>query len=300
MNQVAVESPAIRGRKKPPFADRIKNSKYYQSFTWITALSVVALAAIVLASISAPLLAPYDPAEVNLKQRLAAPSTEHLLGTDGLGRDLFSRILYGIRVSLLVSVGGTVVAGAIGLVLGAISGYYGGLFDQIWLRVSEIFMAFPALVILLVLVAVMGPSMLNIIIIFAITKWATLYRLVRAQFFSLREEEFVEALKALNIGLPSIIFGHLVPNTLGPIAVWFTLEVASGIIQEAGLSFLGLGIQPPTPSLGNLLSAAQDLRILRDHAWLWIAPGFIVALITLCINFTGDWMRDVTDPRTAK
>jgi peptide/nickel transport system permease protein len=246
------------------------------------------------------LLTPYDPAEVNLKQRLAPPSSEHLLGTDTLGRDVFTRLLYGIRVSLFVAVGGTLIAGVIGLVLGAISGYYGGPFDQIWLRVSEIFMAFPALVLLLVLVAVMGPSLLNIIFIFAITKWATLYRLVRAQFFSLREEEFVDALRVLDIGLMSIIFRHLVPNTFGPIAVWFTLEVATGIIQEAGLSFLGLGIQPPTPSLGNLLSAAQDLRILRGHVWLWLAPGITIALITLCINFMGDWLRDVTDPRTAK
>jgi len=158
-------------------------------------------------------------------------------------------------------------------------------------------MSFPSLVLLLVFVAVMGPSMLNIIVIFAITKWATLYRLVRAQIFSLREEEFVEALRALDIKFVSIVFNHLIPNTLGPLAVWFTLEVASGIIQEAGLSFLGLGIQPPMPSLGNLLSAAQDLRILRDYPWLWIAPGLAVAFITLAINFIGDWMRDVSDPR---
>ena len=299
MEQANTQTAKIMQRQKP-LIQRVEDSKYYQSLTWITATSIILFLIVILASVSAPLLTPYDPAEVSLKERLESPSLQHPLGTDTLGRDVYTRTLYGLRSSLFVAGGGALAAGVIGLAIGALSGYYGGWFDHIWLRISEIFMAFPALVLLLVMVTVIGPGMVNIIIIFAFTKWATLYRLVRAQFFSLREEEFVEALKALDINQTSVIFSHLVPNTLGPIAVWFTLAVATGIIQEAGLSFLGLGIQPPTPSLGNLLAGAQDLRILRDYVWLWIAPGLMIALITLCINFIGDWLRDVTDPKTAK
>jgi peptide/nickel transport system permease protein len=280
--------------------ERIKENKYVRSLTWISVTSITVFVVIVLGSLIVPSLLPHAPHTIDLKARLQPPSVYHWLGTDNLGRDMFARLLVGARISLFVSIGGSLAAAVIGLLLGTLSGYYGGFFDQIWLRVSEIFMSFPAHVLLLVMVAIMGPSMQNIIIIFAITKWSPLYRLVRAQFFSLREEEFVEALRALDIRAVSIIFRHMLTNTLGPITVWFTLAVATGIIQEAGLSFIGLGIQPPTPSLGNLLTAAQDLRVLRRFPWLWMAPGFTIALVTLCVNFIGDWLRDVTDPRLVK
>ena len=287
-------------RRKKRLRERIRDSKYYQRLTWITAASVVVFILLVGAAIFVPFLARHAPDTVDLLQRQEAPSRDHWLGTDALGRDLFSRLLHGTRVSLFISLVGAVTAAVIGLLLGSVSGYYGGLFDQIWLRGSEIFMAFPAFVLLLVFVAIMGPNMWNIIIIFGFTKWPRLYRLVRAQFYSLREEEYVEALKALDIRPLSIIIKHMLANALGPLTVWFTLAVATGIIQEAGLSFLGLGVQPPIASLGNLLSKARDLRILRKYIWLWIAPGAMIALCTLCINFIGDWLRDATDPRMAK
>ena len=298
--QSATPAAAAGGPPRRSLLQRFGESKYAQSLNWITATSIIVFLLIVCASLIGPALLPHRPETVNLSERLDAPSASHLLGTDNLGRDVLARLLLGTRISLFVAISGAALAGVAGLLLGTLSGYYGGAFDQIWLRVSEIFMAFPAHVILLVMVAVVGPSLENIIIIFAITKWATLYRLVRAQFYSLREEEFVEALRALDIGNASIIFKHMLPNMLGPITVWFTLEVATGIIQEAGLSFIGLGIQAPTPSLGNLLSSAQDIRILRSFVWLWMAPGITIAASTLCVNFIGDWLRDVTDPRTAE
>lgn len=278
----------------------IIKEKYLDNLTWISKLSLVILTVIFLAAIFAPIVTPYDPNKVELKQRYSSPTLKHPLGTDALGRDLLTRIVYGARISLLVGFGGVLIAGIVGLSLGVLSGYYGGLIDQILLRVSEIFLAFPAYVLLLALISVMGPNLGNIILIFAVTKWARLYRLVRAKFLSMREEEFVEALRALNIKPVSIMFKHMLSNTLGPVTVWFTIALATSIIQEAGLSFIGLGIQPPTPSLGNLLSAAQDVRVMREYVWMWLFPGVTIAIITLCTNFVGDWLRDVSDPRTQK
>lgn len=269
-----------------------------KKLTWISILSISVLGLIILSAILAPLITPFEPNTVNMKERYQSPSYSHLLGTDGLGRDLFTRVVFGARVSLFVGFGAVILAGFIGLTLGIISGYFGGLLDQIILRISEVFLAFPAFVLLLALVAVMGPNILNIILIFAITKWASLYRLVRAKYLSLREEEFVEALKALNTNPLSIMFKHMLINTLGPLTVWFTVALATSIIQEAGLSFIGLGIQPPTPSLGNLISTAQDIRVMREYTWMWLYPGILVAVITLATNFIGDWLRDVFDPRS--
>ncbi len=269
-----------------------------KKLTWISILSVSVLGLIILSAIFAPLITPFEPNTVNMKERYQSPSCIHLLGTDGLGRDLFTRVVFGARVSLFVGFGAVILAGFIGVTLGIISGYFGGLLDQIILRISEVFLAFPAFVLLLALVAVMGPNILNIILIFAITKWASLYRLVRAKYLSLREEEFVEALKALNTNPLSIMFKHMLINTLGPLTVWFTVALATSIIQEAGLSFIGLGIQPPTPSLGNLISTAQDIRVMREYTWMWLYPGILVAIITLATNFIGDWLRDVFDPRS--
>jgi len=282
-----------------PIRNRIIR-KYLQSLTWVSIVSIIILGIIILAAIFAPLVSPFDPNTVNMKERYQQPSSAHLLGTDGLGRDLFSRMLYGARVSLFVGFGATIIAGVIGLGLGIISGYFGGLIDQILLRISEVFLAFPAHVMLMALVAVLGPNIMNIILIFAVTKWANLYRLIRAKYLSMREEEFVEALRALNVSPSSIMFKHMLINTLGPITVWFTVALATAIIQEAGLSFIGLGIQPPTPSLGNLISTAQDIRVMREFTWMWIYPGIMVAVITLTVNFIGDWLRDVFDPRSKK
>jgi peptide/nickel transport system permease protein len=287
-------------KRKASLAERIRESRYYQSLSPATTISIIVFIAVVALALIGPEISPYSVDAVSLSERNEAPSLTHLFGTDNLGRDEFSRVLVGTRISLFIAITGALAAGVIGLLLGTISGYYGGWFDQIWLRVSEIFMAFPAFVLLLVFVAIMGPNMWNVIIIFAFTKWPRLYRLVRAQFYSLREEEYVESLRALDIGTFSIIFRHMLVNALGTITVWFTLATATGIIQEAGLSFLGLGVQPPTPSLGNLLATAKDLRILQEYIWLWIFPGAFIGLSTVCVNFIGDWLRDVSDPRMRK
>jgi peptide/nickel transport system permease protein len=209
-------------------------------------------------------------------------------------------VIFGARVSIFIAGCGVLVSGIIGLILGTISGYFGSAIDKVLLRISEIFNAFPIIVLALLMVTVIGPKISNLIIIFGVINWAKLYRLVRAKFLSLREEEFVEALRALSISHFSIMFKHMLTNTLGPITVWATVTLATCIIQEASLSFLGLGVQIPMPSLGNLISEAQDLQVLREYVWLWITPGVMIAVITLCFNFVGDGLRDVFDPRVIR
>ena len=281
----------------------IVKSKFYYYFirkNKLTAVSVAILLLITIVSVLAPFIVPHDPNLINLSQKFLFPNSTNWFGTDALGRDFLSRIIIGMRVSLMISVSAVIFAGTIGIILGAISGYYGGIIDGLLLRVSEIFLCFPSIILIMTLISILGPNIFNLIILFGITNWAKLYRLIRSQYISLREKEFVEALRALSISDSSIIFRHILSNTLGPIVVWFTLTTATFIIQEAGLSFLGLGVQPPTPSLGNLLSKAQEVRIMRYYPWLWIMPGIVLSTITYCINFVGDAIRDVYDPRSSE
>lgn len=261
--------------------------------------AAVLLGLILLAAVAGPAVSPYDPHTIDLATRLSPPGSAHWLGTDGLGRDYATRLLGGTRVSLAIAAGGVALAGVIGLTLGACAGYWGGWLDRGLLRVSELVMAFPNIIWIMALVSVLGPGIGKLIVIFGIADWPLLHRLVRAQFLSLREQDFVLGLRALGVGDASIVFRHLLRNTVGPITVWTTVTFASVIIGEAGLSFLGLGVQPPTPSLGNLLAQAQDLRIMRDHVWIWLAPGLMLAVISLCNHFLGDRLRDALDTRTA-
>jgi peptide/nickel transport system permease protein len=261
----------------------------------LAVLGFIILSGLILIAIFAPYLTPYKQNTIDLSKTLASPSREHLLGTDKIGRDFLTRLIYGSRVSLVVGLGGVFVAGFIGIILGSISGYMGGKTDIVLLKLSEIIMCFPRLILVLILVTIAGQSIRNIILTFGFLGWVSLYRLVRSLFFSLREEEFVEALKAFGVGKFSIMFRHILPNTLAPVIVWITLTLAGMILQEAGLSFLGLGVPSNTPSWGNLLNAAQELKILRDKPLLWIAPGLMISLAVLSANFLVDGLRDALD-----
>ena len=253
-----------------------------------------------LAAIFAPAVATHDPYTVDLLAAGQPPSEEHWLGTDEVGRDVFSRLVYGSRVSLSVGLVAVTIYTVIGMVLGAISGYFGGLVDGSIQRLTDTVMCFPPLIIIIAAVSITGPSIWNVMMIIGLLTWTGTCRLVRGQFLSLRQREFVEAARAAGVSDPRLIVRHLLPNTLAPVMVSATFGVAATILTEAGLSFLGLGVQPPTPSWGNLINLAQSATILQTMPWLWAPPGFLIAVAVLSINFIGDGLRDALDPRAAR
>lgn len=262
----------------------------------LAVLGLVIFSIILLASIFAPLLTSHDPLRINLRAILQPPSAEHWFGTDTTGRDVFSRVLYGGRVSILVGLGSALIAATIGAGIGCYTGYKGGWIDVIALRVSEIFMSFPQIILVLLLVSIIGQSLINLIIIFVLTGWGAMYRLARARMLSLREEEYVQALQSFGLSVPKICYKHILPNALGPIMVNVTLTTAMFILAEAGLSFLGLGVPLNIPTWGNILNVAQDLRVLQNNWWMWLPVGSVISLFVLSVNFIGDGLRDSTDP----
>lgn len=262
----------------------------------LAVFGLVVFSLILLASIFAGLICRYDPQIIDLRHVLEPPSKDHILGTDKVGRDVFARILYGGRVSILVGLGSALGAAVIGVSLGSYTGYKGGLLDSLLLRVSEIFMAFPQIILVLLLVSITGQGLSNLMIIFVLTGWGGMYRMTRAKMLSLREEEYVQALESFGLGTLRICYKHILPNALGPIMVNITLSTAMFILQEAGLSFLGLGVPLNIPTWGNILNVAQDLRILQNYWWMWLPVGSVISLFVLSVNFIGDGLRDSTDP----
>ena len=250
---------------------------------------------ILLACIFAPFITPYQPEAVDLRNLRQPPSLAHLFGTDKVGRDLFARVLYGGRISILVAGSGALGGALIGVVLGAFAGYMGGWFDKITMRLSEIFMSFPQLIMVLVLVTIMGQSTRNIIIIFVITGWSGVYRQTRAAMLSIREEEYVQALHAFGLSNTLICFKHMLPNAMSPIIVNITINFATMILEEASLSFLGLGVPMDVPTWGNILNASQDMFTLQNCWWIWLPVGIVISLFVMSVSFIGDGIRDTTD-----
>jgi peptide/nickel transport system permease protein len=246
-------------------------------------------------SIFAPWLAPYDPNHIDLKQVLMAPSQAHLLGTDTLGRDVFSRIIFGSRVSLKVGFVAVGLATLIGLLVGALAGYYGGWVDSALMRLVDLMLCFPAFFLILAVIAVLEPSIWNIMAVIGLTSWMGVARLVRAEFLSLREREFVTAARALGAGDVRLILRHMLPNALAPVMVSATLGVAGAILTESALSFLGLGVQPPTPSWGNILTAGKDN--IEIAWWLSVFPGLAILITVMSYNLLGEGIREAIDPR---
>lgn len=259
-------------------------------------VGIVIFAIILLSAILAPLLTKFDPLTVDMQNVLQAPSKDHLLGTDKIGRDIFSRILYGGRISILVGLGSALGASFIGVTLGAYAGYKGGLIDSIVLRISEIFMAFPQIVLVLLLVTILGQSLSNLLIIFIATGWGSVYRMTRSKMLSIREEEYVQALKAFGLNDFIVCYKHMLPNAIGPILVNITLSTAMFILEEASLSFLGLGVPLEIATWGNILNAAQDQGVLLNNWWIWLPVGLVISLFVVSVNFMGDGLRDSTDP----
>lgn len=260
-------------------------------------LGFIIMAIFILSAILAPVITPYRADGISLKERTQAPSAEHPLGTDKTGRDVFARLLYGGRMSILIGVVASAFGSILGMALGCVAGYFGGKIDRIIVRTSEIFMTFPSMLLILLFMTFMGQSVANLIIIFAVTGWMTPFRLVRGKFLTLREETYVQVCRAFGIGHASIMFRHILPNAISPIVVAFTTNVAGYILSEAGLSFIGLGVPSSVATWGNVLNAAADLNVLRNYWWLWVYPGLTISLFVLAVNFVGDGLRDVIDPK---
>lgn len=258
---------------------------------------LVTITVLGLTAIFAPVVATHDPFTVDLLAAAQSPSGAHWLGTDEVGRDVFSRLVYGSRVSLAVGLVAVTIATVIGTTLGAVSGYFGGLVDGVLQRLTDTVMCFPPLIVIIAAVSITGPSIWNVMMIIGLLTWTSTCRLVRGQFLALREREFVEAARALGVGAPRLIWRHVLPNAVAPVIVAATFGVAAAILTEAGLSFLGLGVQPPTASWGNQINLAQSATILQRMPWLWAPAGMLIAVAVLSINFVGDGLRDALDPR---
>lgn len=262
----------------------------------LSIFGIVVFVLIMVLCVGAPLFTPYDGMSMSLAERYAAPSADHWLGCDQIGRDIWARILFGGRISIGVGLGSALIATILGVSLGTIAGFKGGLFDGIVMKISEIMMAFPQMILVLIMVTITGPSLWNLIFIFAITGWPSMYRMTRSQMLSLREEEYVQALNAFGISPMAIAFKHILPNAIGPIFVNITLSTAMFILQETALSFMNLGVPLDHATWGNILNVAQDITVLKDYWWMWLPAGIMVTLFVLSINFIGDGLRDATDP----
>lgn len=278
---------------------RPQRSRFWQRFRRhrLAVVGTFFMAILVTLALLAPLLATHDPYHLDPRSTKQPPNAEYLLGTDTAGRDMWSRLIFAGRISLSVGIVSVSIYITIGTILGALAAYYGGWVDSLIMRFTDTVMSFPDLIIIITVVAFIGPSIYNVMLAIGLLGWPGTCRLVRGQVLALREVEFIEA--AHSIGLPTgrILLRHILPNVVPYLIVVATLGMAGAILTEAGLSFLGLGVQPPTPSWGNMLHSAQRLTLLEQFPHLWLSPGLMIAITVLSINFIGDALRDALDPR---
>jgi len=292
--------PAARGLAGAPQARQdsfwlLAIRRFLRHRLAVTGMVVMAVVSVLAAG--APYVARHSPTGIDPTAFQAAPSAVHPLGTDSVGRDVLSRLIYAARVSLTVGVCAVAIYVVIGTAVGAAAGYYGGAVDLMLSRLMDVMLSFPPLIIILFAVSIFGrPSLWNVVIVLGLLGWPALARLVRGQFLALRNLEFVLAARATGAGDARVVLRHVLPNALAPVLVAATFGVANAILVEAALSFLGLGVQPPTPSWGNMLTDAQSLTVLERMPWLWVPPGFMILISVLSINFVGDGLRDALDP----
>ncbi|MEZ4626437.1 MAG: ABC transporter permease [Thermomicrobiales bacterium] len=261
-------------------------------------IGAIILVFMTICAILAPLLAPYDPNAIDLRKISQSPSWDHWFGTDKVGRDILSRVLYGARVSLSVGVVAVSIYLTIGFLLGAIAGYVGGFVDSLIMRFTDIMMCFPTFVLILILVGITGPNIFNIMLIIGLFGWPGIARLVRGQVLQLRELDYVLAARALGGTNRYVMLKHILPNVIGPLTVAGSLGIAGAILAEAGLSFLGLGVVAPMASWGAMLSDARNPSTMATQPWLWITPGLLISLAVLSANFIGDGLRDAFDVKS--
>ncbi len=261
----------------------------------LAGVGLIIIAAMCLLAIFAPLLAPWSPYEQDLYHVLSPPSAVHWLGTDNLGRDLFSRILYGARVSLFVGIVSATLSAIIGVTIGLISGFRGGIIDAVIMRITDAFLCFPPLVFILAMTAALGPGLHNVMLSFALFGWTAFARITRGQVLLVRELPFIEAARSAGVPSRRIMFRHVLPNVVAPVLVAFTIAIGAAILVESGISFLGLGVQPPTASWGKELRAG--FNYLEAAPLFSIAPGLMITIAIVAFNFVGDGLRDALDPR---
>ncbi len=260
----------------------------------LAAASAIIIALFILAAVFAPLLTPYSFDEMDLLNRLAPPSGEHLLGTDEAGRDVFTRMLYGARISLLVGIVPTVISMLAGAVLGIIAGYNGGKTDTVIMRLADIMLAFPSMFLAMVIMYTLGDGIINIFLALALVNWASVARIVRAETLKLKETEFVEAARSIGVKKITVMLRHILPNCIPSLIVLFTLNIPSAILSESSLSFLGIGIKAPQASWGLMVNTGR--QFLYSQPWLSLSPSVAIMIIVLAFNFLGDGLRDVLDP----
>ncbi|MBK9945146.1 MAG: oligopeptide ABC transporter permease [Kouleothrix sp.] len=290
LTQPAIELPAVSSPASPTRKALRRFRRHRLAMFGVVVIVVLVIAA---------LLGDRDAAiKPNLKNTNKAPSLEHLLGTDRTGRDVFARTLVGGRVSLSVGLVAVLFSTVIGTTLGALAGFYRGWVDQVIMRVVDMVMSFPVIVLLLCVVAIVGPGIFKIMVMIGLLTWTTPCRIMRAQFLSLREKEYVEAARCLGMPNFDIARKHIMPNAIAPLLVYASFGVATAVLLEAGLSYLGLGVQPPTPSWGNMLNTARSISTMERTSWQWIPPAITTVMFVLAVNFVGDGIRDALDPRT--
>ncbi len=279
-----------------------QESETYRRTVWrrfrrhrLAMVSCGVLLFIVLAALVGPLLCPYAPNET-VGAFSEPPSPAHWLGTDQIGRDQLSRLLSGTRVSLLVGILAAAISTCVGVVLGLVSGFFGGVVDMVIMRLTDAFMSFPYILLVLVAAAIFDPGLWSIILILGLVDWPGVARLVRGNTLSLRESNFVKSSQLSGMSRRYLLFSDILPNTIAPVLVYATSVVAISMLDEAALSFLGMGVQPPTASLGSMLNGAENLTILTSKPWLWVPPGVVIILLVVAINFIGDALRDALDP----
>jgi len=285
-------------RWKQEHRSQIDDSKY-SLYLWkrspLSMMGLAIVAALIVVAVLAPYIAPYNPIEQDLSMRLSPPSSSHIFGMDTLGRDIFSRVVYGCRITLEIAFVITLVGGSAGSIVGVIAGYAGGKVDEILMRVTDMFLAFPRLILALAFAAALGPSLVNMIIAISVVDWPIYARLARGQALSAKREDFVEAARAMGAGNWRVIFLHILPICLSPIIVQVSLRLGDVILTAAGLGFLGLGAQPPTPEWGVMVSDGRNF--ILNEWWIATFPGLAIMVVVLGFNLIGDGVRDIMDPR---
>lgn len=264
----------------------------------LASAALAVLLFMIVMSALAPLITNHDRDAFDLQNKEQPPSAQHWLGTDHIGRDVFTRTIYGGRISLMVGLSAAVIQLIIGVFLGSLAGYYGKYVDTLIMRLTDVFISFPFLALAITLAALLGRSIYHTVLIIALSTWMETCRLVRGQFLSIKESEYIEAARALGLSEVRIIYKHMLPNALAPVLVSATLIMANAILIESGLSFLGVGIKAPIPSWGGMLEAARNIRVVSHMWWIWLPPGTLIFLSVLCVNIIGDALRDTVDPRT--
>lgn len=261
---------------------------------------MVVISLITFLAVFAKLLAPLGPTTLSLESVAKAPGGSHWLGTDDVGRDVWARVAYGARTSIIVGIGAVAIALFIGVIVGLASGYFGKWVDTVLMRITDGVMSIPPLILVIIFISIVGPSLFSVVVVIALSTWPTSARLVRGQVLTIREQEYITAAKVIGVPTRKILTRHILPNLLGPLSVVATFGVSNAILVEAGLSFLGLGVRPPAASWGQMVNLAQSPDILLSKTWMWVPSAFMIVITVLAVNFVGDGLRKAVDPKSVR